>query len=84
LFATRFHELADAAEAMDHAGCMAMDASAGRYKEVFAYKVVPGRAGDCRKFWGQAAIAIGSMQTCGVNYAAVAVASPSFTGRKPE
>jgi hypothetical protein len=26
----------------------------------------------------------GSMQTCDVNYAAVAVASPSFTGRKPE
>jgi DNA mismatch repair protein MutS len=46
LFATHFHELADAAEAMNHATCMAMDASAGRYEEMFAYKVVPGRAGQ--------------------------------------
>ena len=46
LFATHFHELADAAEAMPHAACMAMDASAGRHQEMFAYKVVPGRAGQ--------------------------------------
>jgi DNA mismatch repair protein MutS len=46
LFATHFHELADAAEMMKHAACMAMDASAGRYEEMFAYKVVPGRAGQ--------------------------------------
>ena len=46
LFATHFHELADAAETMKHAACMAMDASAGRYEEMFAYKVVPGRAGQ--------------------------------------
>jgi DNA mismatch repair protein MutS len=30
---------------MKHAACMAMDASAGRYEEMFAYKVVSGRAG---------------------------------------
>ena len=46
LFATHFHELADAAETMEHAACMAMDASAGRHEEMFAYKVVPGRAGQ--------------------------------------
>jgi DNA mismatch repair protein MutS len=46
LFATHFHELADAAEAMEHAVCMAMDASAGRHEEMFAYKVVPGRSGQ--------------------------------------
>ena len=46
LFATHFHELANAAETMKHAACMAMDASAGRYEEMFAYKVVPGRAGQ--------------------------------------
>jgi DNA mismatch repair protein MutS len=31
---------------MKHAACMAMDASAGRYEEMFAYKVVSGRAGQ--------------------------------------
>jgi DNA mismatch repair protein MutS len=46
LFATHFHELADAAETMKHAACMAMDASPGRYEEMFAYRVVPGRAGQ--------------------------------------
>ena len=46
LFATHFHELADAAETMEHAACMAMDASAGRHGEMFAYKVVPGRSGQ--------------------------------------
>jgi len=46
LFATHFHELADAAEAMPHAACMAMDASAGRHEEMFAYTVVPGRVGQ--------------------------------------
>jgi DNA mismatch repair protein MutS len=46
LFATHFHELAAAAETMKHAACMAMDASAGRYEEMFSYKVVPGRAGQ--------------------------------------
>jgi DNA mismatch repair protein MutS len=46
LFATHFHELAEATEAMKHAVCMAMDASPGRYEEMFAYKVVPGRAGQ--------------------------------------
>jgi DNA mismatch repair protein MutS len=46
LFATHFHELADAAEAMPRAVCMAMDASAGRHEEMFAYKVKRGRAGQ--------------------------------------
>jgi DNA mismatch repair protein MutS len=46
LFATHFHELAEAAEVMRHAACKAMDASPGRFEEMFAYKVVPGRAGQ--------------------------------------
>jgi DNA mismatch repair protein MutS len=46
LFSTHYHELADAAEAMPHAVCMAMDASAGRHGDVFSYRVVPGRAGQ--------------------------------------
>ena len=46
LFATHFHELADAANAMRHAECMAMDASAGRHGDVFTFKVAPGRAGQ--------------------------------------
>jgi len=45
LFATHFHELADAAEAMPNAVCMTMDASAGRHNEMFAYKVKPGQSG---------------------------------------
>ena len=36
LFATHYHELADAAEAMAGARCMAMDAAAGRHGDVFA------------------------------------------------
>ncbi|TDG25766.1 hypothetical protein E2C05_25520 [Paracraurococcus ruber] len=45
LFSTHSHELADAAEAVPHAVCMAMDASAGRHGAVFSYRVMPGRAG---------------------------------------
>ena len=46
LFATHFHELADAADAMQNATCMAMDASAGRHGDVFTFEVTPGRAGQ--------------------------------------
>ena len=45
LFATHFHELADAADAMPHAACMAMEASAGRRGDIFTYRIGPGRAG---------------------------------------
>ena len=45
LFATHFHELADAADAMPHATCMAMEASAGRHGDIFTYRIGPGRAG---------------------------------------
>ena len=45
LFATHFHELADAAEAMPHAACMAMEAAPGRHGEIFTYRIGPGRAG---------------------------------------
>ncbi len=45
LFATHFHELADVADAMPRATCMAMDAAAGRHGEVFTYQIGPGRAG---------------------------------------
>ena len=46
LFATHFHELADAAADMPQALCMAMDAATGRHDEMFAYKVKVGRAGQ--------------------------------------
>ncbi len=46
LFATHYHELADAADALTHAACMAMDATAGRHGDVFIYKVGVGRAGQ--------------------------------------
>ena len=46
LFATHYHELADAADVMAHASCMAMDASAGRHGDIFTYKVTAGRAGQ--------------------------------------
>ncbi len=46
LFATHFHELAEAVEAMEQAVCMAMDAAPGNHEEMFAYRVVPGRAGQ--------------------------------------
>ena len=46
LFATHFHELADAAAAMQDVACMAMDASAGRHEDMFTFKVAPGRAGQ--------------------------------------
>lgn len=58
LFATHYHELADAAERMDHAACMAMDAAAGRHGDVFTYKVVPGRAG---KSYGLKAAALAGL-----------------------
>ncbi len=45
LFATHFHELADVADAMPRATCMAMDAAAGRHGDVFTYRIGPGRAG---------------------------------------
>ena len=45
LFATHFHELADVADALPRAVCMAMDASAGRHGDVFTYRIGPGRAG---------------------------------------
>ena len=46
LFATHFHELADAAATMLHADCMAMDASAGQHGDVFTFRVTRGRAGQ--------------------------------------
>ena len=46
LFATHFHELADATDAMKHAACMAMDASAGQHGDVFTFRVTLGRAGQ--------------------------------------
>ncbi|RYE98652.1 MAG: DNA mismatch repair protein MutS, partial [Oxalobacteraceae bacterium] len=46
LFATHFHELANAADAMPHATCMAMDATAGQHGDVFTFKVTQGRAGQ--------------------------------------
>lgn len=45
LFATHFHELADATAGMPNAVCMMMEASPGRHDEMFAYKVKPGRSG---------------------------------------
>ena len=45
LFATHFHELADVADALPRAVCMAMDATAGRHGDVFTYRIGPGRAG---------------------------------------
>ena len=46
LFATHYHELADAADKMAHATCMAMDASAGRHGDVFTFKIAVGKAGQ--------------------------------------
>ena len=46
LFATHFHELADAADRMPHATCMAMEAEAGRHGDIFTYRIGPGRAGQ--------------------------------------
>ena len=46
LFATHYHELADAADGMACATCMAMAASAGRHGEAFTYQVTPGRSGQ--------------------------------------
>ncbi len=45
LFATYFHELADVADAMPRATCMATDAATGRHGDVFTYRIGPGRAG---------------------------------------
>ena len=45
LFATHYHELGDAADAMAHATCMAMQATAGRHGDLFTYQVGPGRSG---------------------------------------
>ena len=45
LFATHFHELADVADVLPRAVCMAMDAAAGRHGDVFTYRIGPGRAG---------------------------------------
>ena len=45
LFATHFHELADVADRLVHATCMAMDATTGRHDDIFTYKIGIGRAG---------------------------------------
>ncbi len=45
LFATHYHELADAADRMPHAVCMAMEATPGSHGDVFTYRIGPGRAG---------------------------------------
>ncbi|MGI4748867.1 MAG: DNA mismatch repair protein MutS [Janthinobacterium lividum] len=60
LFATHFHELADAADTMQHAECMAMDASAGRHGDVFTFKVASGRAGQS---YGLKAAALAGLPT---------------------
>ena len=60
LFATHFHELADAADKMAYAACMAMDASAGQHGEVFTFKVMPGRAGQS---YGLRAAALAGLPT---------------------
>jgi len=46
LFATHFHELANAADAMSQATCMAMDATAGQHGDVFTLQFKQGRAGQ--------------------------------------
>jgi DNA mismatch repair protein MutS len=45
LFATHYHELAEAADSMRHATCMAMEATPGSHGDVFTYRIGPGRAG---------------------------------------
>ncbi len=62
LFATHFHELANAADAMPHATCMAMDATAGQHGDVFTFKVTQGRA---RQSHGLKAAALAGMNRSG-------------------
>jgi DNA mismatch repair protein MutS len=45
LFATHYHELADAAETMPRAVCMAMESKAGVHGDLFTHKIAPGKAG---------------------------------------
>ncbi len=45
LFATHYHELADVADRLAQATCMAMDATTGRHDDIFTYKVGVGRSG---------------------------------------
>ena len=61
LFATHFHELADAAAGMPNAACMMMEACPGRHDEMFAYKVKPGRSG---RSYGLRVAALAGMPEC--------------------
>jgi DNA mismatch repair protein MutS len=45
VFATHYHELADAADKMPDAVCMAMEATPGSHGDVFTYRIGPGKAG---------------------------------------
>ena len=45
LFATHYHELAEAADTMPHAVCMTMEAMPGSHGDVFTYRIGRGRAG---------------------------------------
>ena len=45
LFATHYHELANAADTMPHADCTAMEATPGSHGDVFTYRIGPSRAG---------------------------------------
>ena len=72
LFATHYHELADAADGMDHATCMAMDASAGRHDDVFTYRVLQGRAG---KSYGLKAAAMAGLPQAVLDRAAALMAA---------
>ena len=77
VFATHFHELADTAEMMAHAACMAMDPPAGCHEEMFTYKVGQGgkvlRA-DCGGMGWHAALCPGARgRTAGTAYRACGV-----------
>lgn len=72
LFATHYHELADAADGMKHAACMAMDATAGRHDDVFTYKVLEGRAG---KSYGLKAAALAGLPQAVLDRAAELMAA---------
>jgi DNA mismatch repair protein MutS len=82
LFATHYHELADTAEGMARATCVAMDATAGRHGDVFTYKVLEGRAG---KSYGLKAAALAGLPQAVLDRAAELMAAYENPdqGRRP-
>ncbi len=81
LFATHYHELADAVDGMEHATCVAMDATTGRHGDIFTYLVLKGRAG---KSYGLKAATLAGLPQAVLERAAALMAVYEHHGQRQD